>query len=277
MARPHLHWSVFAFGLTALIAIGHLRAEEPDEDCPSPHSILIGGRAGSESAVEFCLLDPISDEVDCYRLDLENRNLERITDSFRSPAMENHLLVHPRRLTNAARRLAVTIRPDPDNEARMRFRTELNGRLLAEFTRDFQDRDASFVELLGETLFLRDCVGAGPGCNGLLLDARDGRLIADFQDLSLNMYGAGVAHQAGNVWAFVPGDAGVILWINVRTGATVARLNIPMIEPDSGLEVISLNARTFAIVLGGAHRGTTLYVQHDPVELLATFDFVCGE
>ena len=213
MARVQVerYGSLIGLSLIALIAVAvgyiGLRAQDAEEHCPSPHSILIGGRAGSETAVEFCLLDPISDEVDCYRLELESRRLQRIADSFRSPPTENHLLVHPRRLTTPARRLAVTIRPDPDDDARMRFRSELNGRLLAEFARDFQDRDASFVELLGETLFLRDCVGAGPGCSGFLLDARNGRLITDFQNgpgqaTPLNMYGAGIAHQTGDVWAF---------------------------------------------------------------------------
>lgn len=138
------------------------------------------------------------------------------------------------------------------------------GALIGEYRIGLEDPRAALFAMLDGALYVRDCVGAGPGCSGRLVQPRTGELIlnlyaADGESL-INMYEGSEIRIGTNVWLFVSGDGGTLLWANVASGAVIRRLSFTPVGIDGGAQAVAGRADEGEILLlyGGARAGEIL-------------------
>ncbi|MEQ9367088.1 MAG: hypothetical protein RIF32_22830, partial [Leptospirales bacterium] len=96
------------------------------------------------------------------------------------------------------------------------------GRKLREFQVALEARSASLFTMLEDHLYIRDCVGAGPGCSGRLhppgpaggapfaVSVRED----DPRDSGLNVYGGSEIQVAPGLWAFVSASGHQVVWMD---------------------------------------------------------------
>lgn len=101
--------------------------------------------------------------------------------------------------------------------------------LVAAFGVPVQTREASEWFIAGSSLYVRDCVGAGPGCIGRIHDIRTGKelqLIGQDKDneYAANLYGGAELPYQSDTWAFLSAGGGEIILQNLRTGIVSRRI-----------------------------------------------------
>ncbi len=117
---------------------------------------------------------------------------------------------------------------------------------------------ASPITMLKNSLFVRNCVGAGPGCEGLLIEAVSGRVLAK---IDANLYGGDVLRLDDARFAFASGDGGTLLWIDVDRGRVLRRLALNASDVDTGAGLMrapcanATGESCIYIVTGGSRAG----------------------
>ncbi|MCR9143251.1 MAG: hypothetical protein NXI24_13430 [bacterium] len=139
--------------------------------------------------------------------------------------------------------VAVALHPQPrSSEVRAVGYSLPDGQRRRQYEIELQSRSASLFALLDDHLYVRDCVGAGPGCSGALyplqsksktsrgpfaVQAKPG----DPQDYGLNVYEGSEIRVAPGLWAFVSASGHEVIWMDFAGRRSVRHVRISDLSP----------------------------------------------
>lgn len=109
---------------------------------------------------------------------------------------------------------------------------------VASFGVPVQTREASEWFIAGSVLYIRDCVGAGPGCTGRTHDIRTGKELAHIgqdkdNEYAANVYGGAERPYQKNIWAFLSAGGAEIILQDLSTGLVIKRIRA---RPDDAMD-----------------------------------------
>lgn len=179
---------------------------------------------------------------------------------------ETEEVLPPRILLSDAAILALRYDYLEDRTLIVEAYSRAQGSYIGEYRILLEDPRAALFAMLDGALYVRDCVGAGPGCSGRLLKPQTGELIlklyaADGESL-INMYEGSEIRIGTNVWLFVSGDGGTLLWINAASGAVIRRLAFTPVGIDGGAQAVPgrWDEGEILLLYGGARAGEILAI-----------------
>lgn len=110
-----------------------------------------------------------------------------------------------------------------------------SGRLIRDYDIEVQSLSASLFTMLDDLLYIRDCVGAGPGCSGtlypVLTKQRKPFSIGHSPRDSMNVYEGSEIPIAPGIWAFVSSSGNEVVWMDLKRGRAIRREIISDLAP----------------------------------------------
>jgi hypothetical protein len=137
------------------------------------------------------------------------------------------------------------------------------------------DQHVDRVVWLGRLALLTICVDEGPGCHGVMVDTRDGKVV----DVPpggpgpINLFGVEEPchHVQGDLWACVAATGAEVAFIHADDGRKDALMNTAHeASLEAGVEVIRLSAERIAIVSGAPVGGDALIVDLNAKRVTST-------
>lgn len=126
----------------------------------------------------------------------------------------------------------------------------------ASFRVRVQSAEASRIELIEDRAMLFDCVDAGPGCTGSLLNPNGTRLApVGGSTGALNVFSSSPVSLGNGLFAIADTLGNALLVQNARTGAVVRRVSAATSDnPEEGARLLHTNG-TLVLVYAGARAG----------------------